>query len=730
MKRVLLFVFSLALSLVYFQCESDDVSYAFQEVSAPTDVSASFSISQDDTGTVSVTPSATGVTSFDIYYGDVENEEATSVEPGGTVTHVYSEGEYNVRIVAIGLTGLTSEFNQNINISFSAPEDLNFEVTQTALEVTVTPSATNATMFDVFFGENEDEEPVSILADEAATYTYGSAGTYDIRVVARGAGAATIESVQTVEISGASDPVLLPVTFDEASVNYALTTFNGTSFEVVENPDLSGANDTASRVGAITNSGNTFEGGTLSLGAPVDFSGNDKIITMKVYAEQQLPVLMKFEAGLDNARQTEVVVNHGGTGWELLTFDYENNAVKSYIDGNQGAGEPFVPTGQYEAITLFIDGPGTTAGTFYIDDIMQDSGEEEQLPQLPIDFESDMITYGLIGFGGPDFGEIPVQILENPDQSGANTSGTVAEISKVEGAQTYAGVNISLAGPIDFSSGSVVTIKVWSPRVGTPFLFKIEDTSSPLNNDGNPTVFAEVQTASTTAMQWEVLSFDLSTIGNFDPSISYDRMALFPDFGNTGAGEQFYFDDIQLASEGGDDDDDGDDNPDSTTPGEAAPTPVRAGSSVVSLFSEAYDNVMVDSWRTDWSSAMYEEVVIQDNNAKKYSQLDFVGIETLSSTVDASAMTHFHIDAWSSDYTSFSVKLVDLGPDNTIGTADDSEHQVDFEAPSQGSWTGFDIPLTDFEGLTGQANIGQIILVGRPVQANTVFIDNVYFYNE
>jgi hypothetical protein len=46
---------------------------------------------------------------------------------------------------------------------------------------------------------------------------------------------------------------------------------------------------------------------------------------------------------------------------------------------------------------------------------------------------------------------------------------------------------------------------------------------------------------------------------------------------------------------------------------------------------------------------------------KKYSALNFVGIEATSKPINALAMTHFHTDIWSSDLTEFKVKLVDFG---------------------------------------------------------------------
>jgi len=97
--------------------------------------------------------------------------------------------------------------------------------------------------------------------------------------------------------------------------------------------------------------------------------------------------------------------------------------------------------------------------------------------------------------------------------------------------------------------------------------------------------------------------------------------------------------------------------------------------------------------------------------------------------VDASVMTHFHIDVWSKDFTFFAVKIVDFGPDGAFGGGDDSEHQVDIMTPTQGGWNSIDIPFTDFSGLTTKANIAQLILVGQPTGANTVYIDNVYFHN-
>jgi hypothetical protein len=166
----------------------------------------------------------------------------------------------------------------------------------------------------------------------------------------------------------------------------------------------------------------------------------------------------------------------------------------------------------------------------------------------------------------------------------------------------------------------------------------------------------------------------------------------------------------------------------SLVPTSAAPTPSLPQASVISLFSDTYTNVPVDNWRTDWSAATLEDLTIQGNKVKKYSKLDFVGIETVSKTVNASGMTHLHIDIWSPDFENFAIKLVDLGANGTFGGGDDVEHQVDFAKPEKSNWVSLDIPLVNFTGLTTKNNIAQYILVGRPTAATTVYVDNLYFH--
>jgi hypothetical protein len=173
-----------------------------------------------------------------------------------------------------------------------------------------------------------------------------------------------------------------------------------------------------------------------------------------------------------------------------------------------------------------------------------------------------------------------------------------------------------------------------------------------------------------------------------------------------------------------------------TAPQTPAPTPTVAAGKVISMFSNAYTNRPVDTWSAGWDQADVKDTTIAGNDVKKYTSLTFAGIEFTSTVVDATAMTHFHVDYWSPDATAggaaFKVKLVDFGANGSFGGGDDVEGEAAFNATSvpalgTGSWVSIDVPLTAFAGLTKKAHLAQMILVGDdPI--NTVFIDNVYFY--
>lgn len=166
-------------------------------------------------------------------------------------------------------------------------------------------------------------------------------------------------------------------------------------------------------------------------------------------------------------------------------------------------------------------------------------------------------------------------------------------------------------------------------------------------------------------------------------------------------------------------------------PVQAAPTPTVPAADVISLFSNAYTNVPVDTWSASWDVANVEDVLIAGNAAKRYSALSYAGIEFITHEIDATAMTHFHLDVWTARGTNFKVKLVDFGANGAYGGGDDSQFELTFTPASTpaftpGSWSSLEIPLSSFTGLTSRAHLAQLVLSGDP---GTAYVDNVYFHH-
>ncbi|MEM7573061.1 MAG: Ig-like domain-containing protein [Bacteroidota bacterium] len=288
-------------------------------------------------------------------------------------------------------------------------------------------------------------------------------------------------------------------------------------------------------------------------------------------------------------------------------------------------------------------------------------------------------------------------------------------------------VGIQFTSPtIDISNMNRVHLDIWTPDgtgPGSEFKVLLED----LGADGTfdqPNNNHEVTIPASNLETGEWVSIDLP-LTDFPGLTTRSNLALVVLSGTLPNVfvDNIYFYDDGTGSGGGDD-----------MPEMAAPTPpTRAAGDVISLFSEAYDDVLVDTWRADFSQAVFEDVMIDGNATKKYSALDFAGVEFTSNQLNVTGMTHFHIDMWTPNATEFNFKLVDFGPNGMFEgpfVEDDTEHQIDNINPAQGEWVSYDLPLTDFVGLTNLTNLAQLILVGRPLAASTVFVDNVYFYND
>ena len=166
-------------------------------------------------------------------------------------------------------------------------------------------------------------------------------------------------------------------------------------------------------------------------------------------------------------------------------------------------------------------------------------------------------------------------------------------------------------------------------------------------------------------------------------------------------------------------------------PAVSAPTPpARQPDDVISVFSAAYDDVEGTDYFPDWgqggqgsSWAMFD---LAGDEVLQYVNLSYQGIALAEgTTVDVSAMEYLHVDVWTTD------AVTDLET-NLINNAGGTVTQTPIsQSLSAGEWTSLDIPISDYTD-QGQvvSEIFQLMFVGEPWAAGTVFIDNIYFYKE
>jgi hypothetical protein len=151
--------------------------------------------------------------------------------------------------------------------------------------------------------------------------------------------------------------------------------------------------------------------------------------------------------------------------------------------------------------------------------------------------------------------------------------------------------------------------------------------------------------------------------------------------------------------------------------------PTLDASKVISLFSAAYTNVNIDSFDTSWSNPNNNEtdVVLGADTVKKYTGVNFFGIEFFNPEIDASSMVALHFDVYS-DCTSVGIKPVNFGAAQTEGEV--------FTTVTPSAWNSLDILMTAFEanGLGADANLGQIVVECAPQAADAIYLDNIYFH--
>lgn len=319
-----------------------------------------------------------------------------------------------------------------------------------------------------------------------------------------------------------------PVTFEpgEPGSNWTWTTFENVDnapLEIIPNPDQTGNNTSPTVAKFIAQQdGAPFAGfesqhgsdiGTFTLTA--ENSSIKLMVWKSVISDVGIKLVTSTNASTGEIRVSNTLVNQ----WEELTFDFSGKIGET---NDQLVIFPDFQNNRTSDNVCYID--NLTFGVPVINPL---------LPTIPVDFESDILLYNFVNFGGAETTKV-----SNPNPGGINESAHVSQQIKTSGAETWGGSYINLGTAIDFSESQSISIKTWSPQQGGIVKLKLE-------NSGNPNINIEVDAPTTVANAWEKLTF------NFPESViqnTYQRIVLFFDFGNPGNGSTFYFDDIILES--------------------------------------------------------------------------------------------------------------------------------------------------------------------------------------
>jgi hypothetical protein len=519
MKNIKLII-SLFIAVLLMGCEGDESSSTFADgVDAPKNISALLTITQDNSGLVTIAPNGEGVTAFEVSFGDA-TEAPAMVDLGGKINHVYAEGVYTVKVTGVAINGKKTTVEVPLTVTFVAPVNLDVAITTVVgnpYDINVVAKADLETFFSVSWGEDLIAEPEQFNEGTAMIHTYANTGTYTITVVAYSGGAATTTFTQEVIIS---NPLALPINFEVGNYNFG--NFGNAVATTVANPDPSGINTSAKVAKQTKNPGSEiWAGSLLTLDTPINNLATMKYFRVKVWSPAAgVTFKLKLESLPDTSVNFEAdAVTTVANQWEELVYNFSGaNATASYSN-----------------VVMFcnygVQGDGTS---YYFDDIVQASSGGSV--GFPLTFEDSSATYLF-----NDFGNAYGSKVANPDASGINTSSNVGRYFKNSGSETWAGVAMPMTNPIDFSTMQKVKVKVWSPRAGVVVLLKFEN----INPAHNTALDIERQATTTVAGGWEELTYDFAGINNAN---NYQMAVLFFDFNVRGANEAFYFDDIKLSN--------------------------------------------------------------------------------------------------------------------------------------------------------------------------------------
>ncbi|WP_299126783.1 PKD domain-containing protein [uncultured Winogradskyella sp.] len=217
------------------------------------------------------------------------------------------------------------------------------------------------------------------------------------------------------------------------------------------------------------------------------------------------------------------------------SWDFGDGDVSSLISPIK----TYEANGTYTVVLTAFDAVGnseTTEETFVIDIpiCIDETSENIDPANGPINWTF-LTTDGSTTFSA--FGATAGFIVGNPVIDNVNQSCNVQRFEKTPGCQTFAGLGVALASPIDFSTttNKTFTMKVLAENQLTEVTLRLEFMSFPNTEPSQDRVATITQLG-----EWQELTFDFTDI----PSGTFQSMIIYFERDATCDGDIYYFDDI------------------------------------------------------------------------------------------------------------------------------------------------------------------------------------------
>jgi hypothetical protein len=153
-----------------------------------------------------------------------------------------------------------------------------------------------------------------------------------------------------------TNPLLMPIDFEDATLNYSFVDFGNAQSTVIPNPDPTGVN-TSTNVGQLLklNGSETWAGSFLTIDEPVDFSSLNNIAVDVWTSEIGEVVKLKLENSANPDINTEVdMTTTVNQGCETLIYDFSASDLSQ----------------QYDRVVIFFDFGNVGDDTsYYFDNI-------------------------------------------------------------------------------------------------------------------------------------------------------------------------------------------------------------------------------------------------------------------------------------------------------------------------------------------------------------------------